>query len=593
MNLRELLRGPRFEDEEKTRVAGVLNLVLLLSASISLALPLLQLTVSREIVTSTFQLLFIAGFSLALVALSRSGRVYAAGFIWVMTMWAVINYTALGYGGIRSPAISTNILIVMVVTLLFGGRVLVAFIVLMLLTLFGVYVFDVSGALPPRAAPDTPELALINYCVQFIFAGYFLYLTVTSLHGALMRARRTESETARLLTEATRAKRYVDNIFNSMAETLIVLDAEARIRSINPAAARLLGYAADELVGTSFSRIVTASGDPKHARAWLERLRTDEISHAEFLYRTRDGDEIPVLFSSALILDEAGDVAEIVCAASDITLRKQAEERLLEAKEMAEEANMAKSRFLANMSHELRTPLNAVIGYSEMILEELADGQQTAPDDVERIRQAGKHLLTLISDILDLSKIEAGRMELFREPIDVAGVVTGVIDTIRPMLSNNGNTLRSTVPRDLGTMYSDETKLRQVLLNLLSNAAKFTSNGLVEVKVERFESDEGTWFVFKVKDDGIGMTRAQMDRLFQPFVQADSSTSRRYGGTGLGLAICRVFVEMMGGAIDVESRLHKGSTFTVHLPASAPEQSGLRAPPRPPSRAYPIVSADV
>jgi signal transduction histidine kinase/ActR/RegA family two-component response regulator len=234
----------------------------------------------------------------------------------------------------------------------------------------------------------------------------------------------------------------------------------------------------------------------------------------------------------------------------------------------AEQANQAKSQFLANMSHELRTPLNAIIGYSEMLLEEAEDtGAGEMRPDLEKIRAAGNHLLGLINEVLDLSKIEAGRMDVFRERFDVAVFVRDVASTVQPLITSRGNELQINVAPNVGELVTDVTKTRQVLLNLLSNASKFTEKGTVRLVVDRYASPSGEWVRFAVIDSGIGMTEEQQARLFQPFMQADASTTRKYGGTGLGLAISKRFCEMMGGAIYVRSELGKGTSFFVELPA--------------------------
>jgi len=238
-----------------------------------------------------------------------------------------------------------------------------------------------------------------------------------------------------------------------------------------------------------------------------------------------------------------------------------------EAMAVAEEANHMKSEFLANTSHELRTPLNAIIGYSE-ILEEDAErtGQQAFLADLKRIQVSARHLLGLINDILDLSRIEAGKMSLHLETFPVAEVLQDVAVTVAPLLARNGNTLEMPALDGLGEMHSDPTRVRQVLLNLAGNATKFTQGGRVRLQVERQAGTDGAFVLFRVSDTGIGMTPEQVARLFQPFTQADSSTTRRYGGTGLGLAISRRLCRMLGGDVTVESDSGKGSTFTVRLP---------------------------
>ncbi len=245
---------------------------------------------------------------------------------------------------------------------------------------------------------------------------------------------------------------------------------------------------------------------------------------------------------------------------------------LKRAQEMAEEANKTKSAFVANMSHELRTPLNAILGYSEMLQEVAAeeDKPEYLPD-LGKIHSAGKHLLELINAVLDISKIEAGRMELYLENADVQAVLDEVVALIRPLVEKNRNTLVVEAAGDLGSMRADVTKLRQSLLNLLSNASKFTEGGEIRLAAAREKTDGGDWLRFDVSDTGIGLTPQQMSRLFESFSQADASTTRRFGGTGLGLVISRSFCRMMGGDVTVESEFGKGSTFTVRIPACVAE----------------------
>jgi len=233
-----------------------------------------------------------------------------------------------------------------------------------------------------------------------------------------------------------------------------------------------------------------------------------------------------------------------------------------------EVADRHKSEFLANMSHELRTPLNAIIGYSEMLQEDAVDlGAEQFTDDLKRINAAGKHLLELINAVLDLSKIEAGKMELYLESFDVAGLVGDIAAVIQPLAAKNTNHLEVRCPDDIGAMRADLTKVRQALFNLLSNACKFTEQGTVSLAVAREAGDGRNWMVFSVSDTGIGMTAEQLAKLFEAFTQADAATNRRFGGTGLGLALSRRLCRMMGGDVTVESEAGRGSTFTIRLPA--------------------------
>jgi signal transduction histidine kinase/CheY-like chemotaxis protein len=246
---------------------------------------------------------------------------------------------------------------------------------------------------------------------------------------------------------------------------------------------------------------------------------------------------------------------------------REASEELAIKRDEALEASRSKSLFLANMSHELRTPLNAIIGYSEMLEEEAEDsGYDDIVPDLQKIQKAGTHLLTLINDILDISKIEAGKVELFLEDFSLAELIDEIIDTIHPLIERNTNTLVFLPEGELGILHSDITKLRQMIFNLLSNAAKFTEKGVITLLVSRKLEEEKEWLYVEVRDTGIGMTAEQLGRVFQEFSQADSSTTRKYGGTGLGLPISRHFAQVMGGDIIVKSETGKGSSFTIRVP---------------------------
>ncbi len=278
----------------------------------------------------------------------------------------------------------------------------------------------------------------------------------------------------------------------------------------------------------------------------------------------------------AQLLDYQDHLEEQVAQRSEELLR--ANTQLLLAKEKAEEASKAKSSFLANMSHELRTPLNAILLYSELLTDEARErGIPDMVSDLDRIQGAGKHLLSLIDEILDLSKIEAGRMTVFMEDIELSQLLQDIKDTVTPLVAKNHNRFEVTSHPSLSFIRSDMKILRQSLMNLLNNASKFTDHGMIHLRALP-DADSG-YLRFEVEDTGIGMTADQQQRIFQEFTQADESTTRRFGGTGLGLTLCRRFAEMLGGTISVESEVGKGSTFTLRIPkvSLAPKAAGEAA----------------
>ena len=332
---------------------------------------------------------------------------------------------------------------------------------------------------------------------------------------------------------------------------------------------RFTGQTPQEAAGAGWLGSIHPDDRERTNAAWLQALET--LSPYEIEHRVRRQDGVWRIMSARAvpILEENGSIREWVGTHSDVTARKEAELALEAAKEAAEEANRAKSQFLANMSHELRTPLSAVIGYSEMLQEEIEDlGEEGLLADMRKIEANARHLLGLINDVLDLSKIEAERMEIYAEAFPVAETVRDVAATVESLVDKKGNSLALEIADHLGEAQTDQTKLRQCLINLLSNAAKFTEAGRITLAVNRTAREGADWLVFRVTDTGIGMNPEQQAKLFQRFTQADASTTRRFGGTGLGLAITRAFAEMLGGRIEVESEEGAGTTFTLAVPAT-------------------------
>ncbi len=378
----------------------------------------------------------------------------------------------------------------------------------------------------------------------------------------LSESRLTQSEERfRSLTEATSAIVWTTT-------------PDGEFRQVTSEWTRFTGQTPAEAAGRGFLEAIHPDDREETRDAWERAVGDRTLYAVEHRLRRHDGVFRYMDVRGVPVLKEDGRVREWVGAHADVTARKEAELQLEAAKEAAEEANRAKSQFLANMSHELRTPLSAVIGYSEMLQEEMEDlGEESLLSDMRKIESNARHLLGLINDVLDLSKIEAERMEVYPEDLDVADTVRDVATTVEALIAKKDNGLDVRLGEGLGVAHTDATKLRQCLINLLSNAAKFTEGGRITLSAER-EHRQGTdWLRFSVADTGIGMSEEQQGRLFQRFSQADASTTRRFGGTGLGLAITRAFARMLGGEIAVASKEGEGTTFTLELPARYEERA--------------------
>src|SRR5215831_6454193 len=396
------------------------------------------------------------------------------------------------------------------------------------------------------------------------------------------------------LKEIREARTRLIDAIETISEGFSLYDAEDKLILCNSRYRELFASHADMMVpGTNFETILRTAVDRgliKDAEgrgdAWIEeRIARHQAARETHVQRRSDGRWIQV---SERRTANGG----VVAIYADITELKRREAELAVARDAADEANRTKSSFLANMSHELRTPLNAIIGYSEILQEDAAEKGDKAPiDDLQKIESAGRHLLGLINNILDLSKIEAGKMDVFIEAVDIQGLLEEVLSIVKPLADKSQNVITVICPADIGIFRSDQIKVKQCLLNLLSNANKFTSKGTLTVTVAR-EGDSRVGF--RVSDTGVGMTKEQLGRLFQAFSQSDASTTRRFGGTGLGLAITKHFCTILGGDVTVESSPGEGSTFTIRLPdhGGAPASAESPAPEAADGRATVLVVDD-
>ncbi|HSM40303.1 MAG TPA: ATP-binding protein, partial [Afifellaceae bacterium] len=405
--------------------------------------------------------------------------------------------------------------------------------------------------------------------------------TLSLLRDSLIERNRLELERVKAEAALRQVQTQLTEAIEAISEGFVLFDAEDKLVICNQTYREM--YAELDVgiePGTSFENIAAAvagSGMIPDANAdraaWISsRIARHRSPSGPYEQERADGRWMKI---SERQTQEGG----IVGVFTDITELKRrtaqlehAVENLAVARDEAAQATMAKSQFLANMSHELRTPLNAIIGITEMLEEDVRDlGQDDLVEPLQRVSGAGKHLLRLINDILDLSKIEAGKLDFYLEDIDLGHLLEDCVSTTRSMAEKNDNRIRLRCSDNLGAMHADMTRLRQIVLNLLSNANKFTSDGDITLSASRETNDGDDWITLSVSDTGIGMSPEQTEKLFKEFSQADSSTTRRFGGTGLGLAICRRLCRMMGGSIDVSSALGEGTTFTVKLPARVDE----------------------
>jgi signal transduction histidine kinase/DNA-binding response OmpR family regulator len=400
----------------------------------------------------------------------------------------------------------------------------------------------------------------------------------------LLNARKLHDELVLLAMEDVMEKRraqhlleqieaYAQDVVDTVREPLLILDSSLRVHSANGAFYQTFHVSPEETENQLIYELGNGQWDIPDLRTLLEDIVPTSSVFNDFELEH----DFPVIGRRVMLLNarklRQGSHAELlVLAMEDVTERRRAEGEVATAKEAAETANRTKSLFLANMSHELRTPLNAILGFSEMLQEEAVERDlQDFSADLQKISTAGKHLLGLINDTLDLSKIEAGKMELHLEAFSISTLIAEVATTIEMQVAKNGNTLQIVCASDVGIMRADLSKVRQGLFNLVSNAAKFTHDGKIKVEAERQLMDGNDWIVFRVSDTGIGLSSEQIVRLFQSFTQADASTTRKFGGTGLGLALTRRFCQMMSGDVTVHSVPGEGSVFTIKLPATVIE----------------------
>lgn len=365
--------------------------------------------------------------------------------------------------------------------------------------------------------------------------------------------------------ELTISEEHFRSLIENSSDVIMLINSDGIIVYISPSVVGVLGYKMSEVVGNNLFEYIHEN-DRKVLHSSISQ--SDHPASNEFRFKHKKGEWVTLESAEKIFFDDDG-TCTVNCR--DVTGRKKAEEAISIAHDSALEASGAKSNFLANTSHELRTPLNAILGYSEIIMEDIKENNiENIEKDINKVHVAAGNLLHLIDDVLDLSKIESGKIELFVEEFSVSALLDEIEHTVSPLINKNLNSFQIKITDNIDVMCTDKNKLRQIIFNLLNNAAKFTSNGKLTLDVMSRNEKGCAWVDFILTDTGIGMTSEQLDKIFEPFMQADASTTREYGGTGLGLTICKSFAHIMNGRIDVQSKEGVGSKFTLTLPEMTP-----------------------
>ncbi|TDP71901.1 PAS domain-containing sensor histidine kinase [Bradymonas sediminis] len=487
--------------------------------------------------------------------LRSTGNLSLTGHLVLGPVFAVLLWTIYEGGGLYSSSTVWLPVLPLLASLFQGNRTARVWLAIVVFSFLGILGATLAGV--PFPEISSQREADIQFGLGLVGVGVtsFVLLQLKDniqswLAGTL---RQKEAETRAVLETAP--------------DGILTVHIGGEILNANPAAGCIFERDPQQIIGRNIAELVTSLDAGALSRIVEGQTFGDTLEHCG--QRESTG-EFPLEIAFGRHEDR------LVLVFRDITERKVVNEQLRSARDAAIEASQAKSEFLARMSHELRTPLNAVIGYSEMIQEDIGLMQEDEVDnvaavtgflpDVERIRSAGKHLLALVSDILELSKVEAGQMDVYIEEFDVVELVQDIENTLAPLAIKSGDTFRVQTAEGLGTMRSDATKVRQILYNLLSNAFKFTKDGEVSLRVFAPATTPRA-IHFEIKDTGVGMSSEEIGRVFEAFAQADSSTTRQYGGTGLGLTITRHFCALLGGSIDVESTPGNGSLFRIRLAA--------------------------
>ena len=555
--LQIILKGPESSDPDKTRVAQLVwGMSLSFFVVTFLVSTFFAYQIPEERWLSLTIFIIVSLFTFVTLCLLQQNRLGIASHIFTFNVFLGMVINGYFYGGIRSINGPAFIILLIIAGLLLGTSVLRNYTLISLATIILLYFLEARGFIQndnmgPVLLTDVGitvaavgiASVLLHTAISSIDKGYLL------LNTALNRLKRT-----------TVSKIYVENILAAMQDMLFVLTPDTRIEKVNQAVLDLLGYSEGMLLGQPLHIVLAPEERPLWQQPTTIQSPLFSMRDQELRFVTKDGRVIETAVSTAVMKEENAATPSIVCVANDITQRKEFERELKTAKIAAEEAAQVKSDFLASMSHEIRTPLNAVIGMTSLLLDTPLTAEQE--DYVSTARTSGNGLLSIINDILDFSKIDSGNLELDPQTFILRECIEEAIDLVAVQAIAKNLYLNIYIEPNVPTVVQgDVTRLRQVLVNLLGNAVKFTAKGEVNLWVGRQRHDGESKLYFMIRDTGIGIPADRMSRLFEPFRQVDSSTTREFGGTGLGLAISKRLTNLMGGDIWVESTPGEGSNF--------------------------------
>lgn len=569
--LGRLMTPPAFADEDKTRTARLLHIIILAASSV-----LLIWTLSIPLVYVEVQLFFLYSSVFFLVIsvswiLNRRGHVLLAGHFLSWMLWISISCIIWTGGGTANAGVMTYGLIILVAGFIVNITLALVIAGLSVLFLSFAAYAETVGFMPEPRVIFTPLSNTVTYGLLFVLIWILVYNSISSLRQALLRARTKEREAVENYNQFLLSQERLNNVVTGAPIVLVAVDRDGNVTLAEGNALANMGFEPEKMKGQSVFEIF--ADYPQVMEDFRRALAGDMLTSAI---------ELKDYFFEcwlAPIKDKDGAITGGTCVATDISARVKTAAQLEQyvnqlainnkilarALEQAENATTAKGDFMASMSHELRTPLNSVIGFANVLLKNKSKHfTRQEITYIERIIDNGQHLLELINDVLDLSKVEAGQLELVIEDVELNQLVTATISQMASQVKGKDIMLQTELPPHEVTIFTDSFRLKQVLINLVGNAIKFTEKGTVTVSVLEDENADGS-VELEVADTGIGISKDRFESIFDFFQQGDSSTSRGYGGTGLGLAICRSLCELMGCNITVESEVGRGSTFTVYF----------------------------